>query len=66
MEPLEDSALPKSNAAHILLLAGTFVGGSKVLTRCRMTFSSAAGVAFELAVRSDDINVSQIVLSAIA
>ncbi|KAI8149508.1 adaptin N terminal region-domain-containing protein [Fennellomyces sp. T-0311] len=66
MQALEDSGLPKNNAAHILLLAGTFLGGDKVLARCRMTFSNAAGVAFELAVRSADINVSQIVLSAIA
>lgn len=66
MQALEDSALPKSNTVHTLLLAGTFLGSSKLLARCRMTFSSATGVAFELAVRSTDINVAQIVLSAIA
>ncbi|KAL1927483.1 hypothetical protein VTP01DRAFT_3720 [Rhizomucor pusillus] len=66
MQALEDSALPKSNTVHTLLLSGTFLGGVAVLARCRMTFSTATGVAFELAVRSADVNVSQIVLSAIA
>ncbi|CDH50687.1 coatomer subunit gamma [Lichtheimia corymbifera JMRC:FSU:9682] len=66
MQALEDSALPKSASVHTLLLSGTFLGGIKVLARCRMTFSNATGVAFELAVRSQDPNVAQIVLSAIA
>ncbi|KAI8391211.1 adaptin N terminal region-domain-containing protein [Radiomyces spectabilis] len=66
MQALEDTALPKSSNVHTLLLAGIFVGGSKVLARCRMTFSNTTGVAFELAVRSDDTVISQIVLSAIA
>lgn len=66
MQALEDSALPKSNTVHTLILSGMFIGGVKVLARSRMTFSPATGVAFELAVRSEDENVSQIVLGAIA
>ncbi|KAF7728890.1 coatomer subunit gamma [Apophysomyces ossiformis] len=66
MQALEDSALPKSNSVHTLLLAGTFINGEVVLARCRMTFNSSSGVAFELAVRSQDANISHIVLSAIA
>ncbi|KAI8334578.1 adaptin N terminal region-domain-containing protein [Chlamydoabsidia padenii] len=66
MQALEDSALPKSANVHTLLLAGTFLGGIKVLARCRMTFSNTSGVAFELAVRSQDAFTSQMVLSAIA
>ncbi|KAG2181582.1 hypothetical protein INT44_008397, partial [Umbelopsis vinacea] len=66
MQALEDSALPKSNTVHTLILSGMFIGGIKVLARSRMTFSPATGVAFELAVRSEDENVSQIVLGAIA
>ncbi|KAI9249738.1 adaptin N terminal region-domain-containing protein [Phascolomyces articulosus] len=68
MQALEDTALPKSNAVHTLLLAGTFLGGVKVLARCRMTFDTTSGVAFELAVRNqqEDDQISQIVLSAIA
>ncbi|CAO3587908.1 unnamed protein product [Absidia cylindrospora] len=66
MQALEDSALPKSATVHTLLMAGTFLGGIKVLARCRMTFSNATGVAFELAVRSQDTFTTQMVLSAIA
>ncbi|KAI8138268.1 adaptin N terminal region-domain-containing protein [Fennellomyces sp. T-0311] len=67
MQALEDTGLPKSNAVHTLLMAGTFLGGTKVLARCRMTFDTTSGVAFELAVRNqEDDQISQIVLSAIA
>ncbi|KAI8880513.1 Coatomer, gamma subunit [Backusella circina FSU 941] len=66
MQALEDSSLPKNNSVHSLLLAGTFLDGSKVLARCRMTFNANSGVAFELAVRSEDESVSQIVLLAIS
>ncbi|KAI8992617.1 adaptin N terminal region-domain-containing protein [Pilobolus umbonatus] len=65
MQALEDTSIPKNNRVHTLLLAGTFLDGSKVLARCRMTFNANSGVAFELAVRSEDENVSQIVLMAI-
>ncbi|CAO3626491.1 unnamed protein product [Cunninghamella echinulata] len=66
MQALEDSALPKSASVHTLLLAGTFLGDVKVLARCRMTFNNTTGVAFELAVRSQEEFTTQMVLSAIA
>lgn len=66
MQALDDTGLPKSQSVHTLLLGGIFLGGVKVLSRCRMTFNATAGVQFELAIRSQDINVSQIVLAAIA
>ncbi|ORX53206.1 Coatomer, gamma subunit [Hesseltinella vesiculosa] len=66
MQALEDSALPKNANVHTLLLSGIFLGGAKVLARCRMTFNNSTGVAFELAVRSEDEFTSQMVLSAIA
>lgn len=66
MQPLEGTEAPKNNSVHTLLLSGTFLDGSRVLARCRMTFSTSTGVAFELAVRSEDLNVSQIVLLAIS
>ncbi|CAO3663053.1 unnamed protein product [Rhizopus stolonifer] len=66
MQPLEGTDSPKNNNVHTLLLSGTFLDGSKVLARCRMTFNETTGVAFELAVRSEDTNVSQIVLLAIS
>ncbi|KAI8884905.1 Coatomer, gamma subunit [Backusella circina FSU 941] len=66
MQPLDDTAAPRNPNVHTLLLAGTFLTGEKVLARCRMTFNASSGVAFEMAIRSQDTVVSQIVLSAIA
>ncbi|KAI8977606.1 adaptin N terminal region-domain-containing protein [Mycotypha africana] len=66
MQPLDDSDKPKNNNLHTLYLSGTFLDGSKVLCKCRMTFNASAGVAFELAVRSENMDVSQIVLLAIS
>lgn len=66
MQPLDDTSLPRNPNVHTLIMAGTFLTGEKVLARCRMTFNSSTGVAFELTVRSQDAVISQIVLSAIA
>ncbi|KAG2201092.1 hypothetical protein INT47_010844 [Mucor saturninus] len=66
MQALEGSESVKNNNVHTLLLSGTFLDGSPVLAKCRMTFNTSTGVAFELAVRSQDENVSQIVLLAIS
>ncbi|CEP19374.1 hypothetical protein [Parasitella parasitica] len=66
MQPLDDTSLPRNPNIHTLIMAGTFLTGEKVLARCRMTFNSSSGVAFEMAVRSQDATISQIVLSAIA
>lgn len=66
MQALESSESPKNNSVHILLLSGTFLDGTQVLARCKMTFNQNTGVAFELSIRSQDINVSQIVLLAIS
>ncbi|KAG1221365.1 hypothetical protein G6F35_006041 [Rhizopus arrhizus] len=66
MQPLEGTESPKNNSVHTLLLSGTFLDGSKVLAKCRMTFNTSSGVAFELAVRSEDVNVSQIIILAIS
>lgn len=66
MQPLDDSSLPRNPNVHTLIMAGTFLTGEKVLARCRMTFNSSTGVAFEMSVRSQDTTISQIILSAIA
>ncbi|RCI07061.1 coatomer subunit gamma [Rhizopus stolonifer] len=66
MQPLDDTGLPRNPNVHTLLMAGIFLTGEKVLVRCRMTFNSSSGVAFEMSVRSEDPTISQIVLSAIA
>jgi coatomer protein complex subunit gamma len=46
-------------------MSGTFLTGKKILAKCRMTFNSASGAAFELSVRSEDITISEVALSAI-
>lgn len=66
MQPLDDTSLPRNPNVHTLIMAGTFLTGEKVLARCRMTFNSTSGVAFEMSVRSEEPAISQIVLSAIA
>lgn len=66
MQPLDDTSLPRNPNVHTLVMAGTFLTGEKVLARCRMTFNSSSGVAFEMSVRSEEPAISQIVLSAIA
>ncbi|RUP50466.1 coatomer subunit gamma [Jimgerdemannia flammicorona] len=66
MHAVEDTATPKSNTVHTLLVSGTCLGGVSVLGRSRMTFSATSGVAFELAVRSGNRSVSQVVIGAIA
>ncbi|KAI7902633.1 adaptin N terminal region-domain-containing protein [Cokeromyces recurvatus] len=66
LQPLEDSSLPRNPNVHTLIMSGTFLTGEKILVRCRMTFNSSTGVAFEMAVRSEDPVISQIVLSTIA
>lgn len=66
MQALEGTEFVKNNHVHTLLLSGTFLDGSRILVKCRMTFNTSNGVAFELAVRSQDEIVSQIVLLAIS
>ncbi|KAL1918813.1 uncharacterized protein VTP21DRAFT_2835 [Calcarisporiella thermophila] len=66
MQPLEDTANPKSNTVHTLLLAGVLMGGGRVLARCRMTYTSDEGVAIELTVRSESEATSAVVIGAIA
>ncbi|CAO3702144.1 unnamed protein product [Rhizopus stolonifer] len=65
LQPLQDSSLPRNPNIHTLIMSGTFLTGEKILAKCRMTFDPASGVAFEVSVRSKNINISQVVLSAI-
>ncbi|KAL1924334.1 uncharacterized protein VTP21DRAFT_7369 [Calcarisporiella thermophila] len=66
MQPLEDTANPKSSTAHSLIMSGELLEGGKVLARCRMTHVADEGVALELTVRSENEETSQVVLGAIA
>ncbi|CAO3648471.1 unnamed protein product [Mucor fragilis] len=66
MQPLEGTEDPKNNNLHVLLLSGTFIDGTKIACRCRMTFDASNGVAFQVAISSQDEYVSQFVLLAIS
>ncbi|OAD06406.1 hypothetical protein MUCCIDRAFT_72417 [Mucor lusitanicus CBS 277.49] len=66
MQPLEGTEDPKNNNLHVLLLSGTFIDGTKIACKCRMTFNASNGVAFQVIVASQDDYVSQFVLVAIS
>ncbi|KAI5124110.1 hypothetical protein M0805_000924 [Coniferiporia weirii] len=66
MEPLGGSEIPTSSSVHTLQLSGLVIGGGgKVLVRCRMTYSSTAGVTLELGVRAEKPETCNLVVSAI-
>jgi coatomer protein complex subunit gamma len=66
MQALEGTENPKNNNLHVLLLSGTFLDGTKISCKCRMTFNASNGVAFELTISSENEYVSQFVLVAIS
>ncbi|KAJ2629996.1 coatomer subunit gamma, partial [Coemansia sp. RSA 1694] len=66
MCPLEGALRPKSKAAHQAVFTGKWLGRAKTVARTRMTYQKGAGVTMELAVRSEDPAVSELVVSAIA
>ncbi|KAJ2741637.1 coatomer subunit gamma [Coemansia sp. BCRC 34301] len=66
MCPLEGALKPKSKAAHQAVFTGKWLGRAKTVARTRMTYQKGAGVTMELAVRSEDAAVSELVVSAIA
>jgi len=44
MQPCENTAVPQQKAkAHILLLSGVFVGGIKVLVKCKLSLDEGSG-----------------------
>lgn len=66
MQICEDSASVKERATtHTLMLAGIFVGGIPVLVRCRMA-ADASGVTLEVAVRSKNMAVSEMIANSVA
>ncbi|KAJ1828313.1 coatomer subunit gamma [Coemansia sp. RSA 2599] len=66
MCPLEGALKPKSKAAHQAVFTGRWLGRTRAIARTRMTYQKGAGVTMELAVRSEDRNVSELVVSAVA
>ncbi|KAJ2861984.1 coatomer subunit gamma [Coemansia aciculifera] len=66
MCPLDGALTPRSKAAHKAAFTGKWMGRAKTVARTRMTYQKGAGVTMELAVRSEDPAVSELVVSAIA
>lgn len=66
MCPLEGALAPKSRAAHQAVFTGKWVGRAKTVARARMTYQKGAGVTMELAVRSEEQEASELVVSAVA
>jgi coatomer subunit gamma len=66
MEPLGGSNIPSQSSVHTMQLSGLVTGGGgKVLARCRMTYSSGAGVTLELAVRAEKHDACNLVIAAV-
>ncbi|XP_054713331.1 coatomer subunit gamma-2-like isoform X2 [Uloborus diversus] len=67
MQPCERSdKVPENKSSHILFLSGVYRGGHTVLVRAKLAMrADTEGVTMNIAVRSTDPNVSEIVASAI-
>ncbi|KAF9415898.1 coatomer subunit gamma [Podila epigama] len=66
MQALENSGTVQGSNVHTMVLSGIFIGGIRVLARCRMTYDSSTGVTLQLAIRSASEEVSQVLIGAIA
>ncbi|KAM3571967.1 hypothetical protein VYU27_005993, partial [Nannochloropsis oceanica] len=67
MQPCDGTAaLGKAGATtHNLHLSGVFVGNQQVLVRAQLQADQAAGIVLKIAVRSEDVNLSQMVADCI-
>ena len=66
MEPLGGTQNPTSKSVHTLQLSGLVAGGGgKVLSQCKMTYSSGTGVTLQLAVRAEKQEACDLVIAAI-
>ncbi|WVR06443.1 hypothetical protein IAU60_003474 [Kwoniella sp. DSM 27419] len=71
MLPLGGTESPTSNSVHTLNMAGLVIPASsgerssKILARCRMTYSPGAGVTLELGVRAEKDEAARLVMAAI-
>lgn len=66
MHALENTGTPTNRTYHQLLMAGTYLDGSRVLARAKMSFTAATGITMEMTIRGERLDVSRIVLGAIA
>lgn len=58
--------VPKNARSHTCLLSGIYIGNFKVLVRVSFGFDGPKEVAMKLAVRSDDISVSEAIHEIVA
>ncbi|KAI8907496.1 adaptin N terminal region-domain-containing protein [Powellomyces hirtus] len=56
--------VPDKATTHTLLMSGVYVGGAKVLARCRMVIGGE-GVTVEVAARCKDENVARTIVDAV-
>ncbi|KAK1402643.1 Coatomer/calthrin adaptor appendage, C-terminal subdomain-containing protein [Heracleum sosnowskyi] len=67
MQPCEGTeVVPKNARSHTCLLSGIYIGNFKVLVRVSFGFDGPKEVAMKLAVRSDDISVSEAIHEIVA
>lgn len=55
-----------NSRSHACLLSGVYIGNVKVLVRLSFGMDGAKEVAMKLAVRSDDVNVSEAIHELVA
>ncbi|KAL7125366.1 hypothetical protein ABFS83_14G112700 [Erythranthe nasuta] len=67
MQPCEGTEVVTSNSrSHTCLLSGVYIGNVKVLVRLSFGIDGSKDVAMKLAVRSDDVNVSDVIHEIVA
>ncbi|CAI0438066.1 unnamed protein product [Linum tenue] len=67
MQPCEGTeAVPSNSRSHTCLLSGVFIGNTRVLARLQFGLTGPKEVAMKLAVRSDDIAVSDAIHEIVA
>ncbi|XP_047979348.1 coatomer subunit gamma [Salvia hispanica] len=67
MQPCEGTeTVPNNSRSHTCLLSGVYIGNVKVLVRLSFGMDATKEVAMKLAVRSDDVNVSEAIHEIVA
>ncbi|MCD7449341.1 hypothetical protein HAX54_051282, partial [Datura stramonium] len=67
MQPCEGTGVvPNNSRSHTCLLSGVYIGNVKVLVRLSFGVDGAKEVAMKLAVRSEDISVSEAIHEVVA
>ncbi|GKV21165.1 hypothetical protein SLEP1_g31170 [Rubroshorea leprosula] len=67
MQPCEGTeVVPSNSRSHTCLLSGVYIGNVKVLVRLQFGIDSQKEVAMKLAVRSDDVAVSEAIHDIVA